>query len=306
MLAIVAPGQGSQTPGMLEPWLAEPGIADLVSALSAASGVDLATLGTTADQETITDTANAQPLIVAASLISATALFGDLPVRRAGVVAGHSVGELAALALAGVVRAEDSVALAARRGSLMADAAGRVPTGMSAVVGGVREDVLEAIEAAGCAPANVNSAQQVVAAGTPEQLAHLAENPSARARVIPLQVAGAFHTEHMAPARDAFAEEAARLSPRDPAVPLLSNREGAVVSSGSDALTRLVTQLTSPVRWDRCMARMAELGVSGIVELAPGGVLTGLAKRELKGVPAVAITSPADLDAARDLIEEIA
>ncbi|MDO5495047.1 MAG: ACP S-malonyltransferase [bacterium] len=303
MLAILAPGQGSQTPGMLEPWLADPGIAALVDSLSEASGVDLAELGTRADQETITDTGNAQPLIVATSIVSALSLLGSLPATSAGVVAGHSVGELSALALSGVLRPQDAVALAARRGALMADAAGRIPTSMSAVVGGQRDEVLEAIEAAGCAPANVNSAQQVVAAGTPEQLAHLAENPPARARVIPLQVAGAFHTEHMSPAVEPFEEAADRLNPRDPAVPLLSNREGAVVASGHDAVARLVSQLTSPVRWDLCMDRMRDLGVGAIIELAPGGVLTGLAKRELKGVPAVALTSPDDLDAARELME---
>lgn len=291
---------------MLEPWMTEPALADLVGRLSDASGIDLLSLGTTADAETITDTANAQPLIVTASILSASALFGDLPATSAGIVAGHSVGELATLAVAGVLKSKDAVRLAARRGALMAEAAALRPTGMSAVVGGDREAVLEAIAAAGASPANVNSSQQVVAAGTPEQLATLAENAPARTRVIPLAVAGAFHTVHMESAQAPFAEVAEGLKPRDPAVPLLSNRDGAVVANGPDAVARLVTQLTSPVRWDLCMDRMRDLGVSAIIELAPGGVLAGLAKRELRGVPAVAIKSPEDLVAARELIEETA
>jgi len=289
---------------MLEPWLEVPGLAELIESLSDAAGLDLAALGTTADAETITDTAHAQPLIVTSAIASAIALCDALPVTRAGVVAGHSVGELAALALAGVLTPQDAVRLAARRGALMAEAAALIPTGMSAVVGGKREEVLEAIAASGCAPANVNSAQQVVAAGTPEQLIHLAEHPPARARVIPLSVAGAFHTAHMSPAQEPFRDVTARLTPHDPAVPLLSNREGAVVANGPDAVARLVTQLTSPVRWDLCMDRMRGLGVTRIIELAPGGVLTGLAKRELRGIPAIAITSPEDLPTARELLEE--
>lgn len=303
MLAIVAPGQGSQTSGMLQAWLEDRKSRELVASLSEAAELDLAMLGTTADTETITDTAIAQPLIVTASLLAATTLFGSLPVTSAGVVAGHSVGELAALAVAGVLSTTEAVTLAARRGTAMGKAAAITRTSMSAVVGGERDDVLAAIAASGASPANVNSAAQIVAAGTPEQLAQLAENPPARARVIPLQVAGAFHTHHMEPARLEFAEIAARLAPRDPVLPLLSNRDGAVVASGGDAIARLVSQITSPVRWDSCMSRMAELGVTGIIELASGGVLTGLAKRELK-IPAVAITSPEDLVTARELMEQ--
>ncbi|HZK05947.1 MAG TPA: ACP S-malonyltransferase [Actinomycetaceae bacterium] len=306
VFAIVAPGQGSQTPGMLRTWLEDPALADLVASFGEAAGLDLVELGTTADAATITDTSNAQPLIVTAALVSATALFGGLPVKPPRVVAGHSVGELSALAVAGVLGGAEAVALAARRGAGMAKAAAAVPSGMSAVVGGRREDVLAAIGDAGCVAANVNSAGQVVAAGTPEQLAHLADNPPARARVIPLQVAGAFHTVHMAPAQATFADDVARLTPSDPSVTLLSNRDGSEVTDGADAVARLVTQLTSPVRWDLCMATMTNLGVTAIIELAPGGVLTGLAKREMKGVPAVAISSPADLDDARELMEQTA
>lgn len=287
---------------MLEPWLADPALAKLLKSFSDAAGLDLAALGTTGDAAAITDTAVAQPLIVAASVLSATALFGALPAVKAGVVGGHSVGELAALTVAGVLTGREAVALAAKRGAAMAAAAALSPTGMSAVIGGEREEVLAAIAASGCAPANMNSAGQVVAAGTTAQLEQLAANPPARARVIPLQVAGAFHTAHMEPARAQFADAVASLLPDDPAVPLLSNRDGAVVASGPDAVARLITQLTSPVRWDLCMARMGDMNVTAIIELAPGGVLTGLAKRELKGVTAVALNSPADLPAARELV----
>ena len=298
MLAVLSPGQGSQTPGMLLPWLEDPALADLVGEMSEAARLDLKTLGTTADAATITDTTVAQPLIVAASLVS----FAALDVSP-GVTAGHSVGELAALAVAGVIAPADAVALAGVRGRAMAGAASAVRSGMSAVVGGAREDVLEAIARSGASVANVNSAAQVVAAGTLEQLADLAANPPARARVIPLAVAGAFHTHLMAGAvaavRAAVRDAVAALEPHDPTVPLLSNRDGAIVTAGRDALDRVVSQITSPVRWDLCSDQLATMGVDGIIELCPGGVLTGLAKRELRGVPACATTSPEDLIAAR-------
>jgi len=294
VLAVLSPGQGSQTPGMLRPWLDDPALDTLVGEMSEAARLDLRTLGTTADAATITDTAVAQPLIVAASLVS----FAALGVTT-DVAAGHSVGELAALAVAGVVTPADAVALAGVRGRAMAEAASAVETGMSAVVGGSRDEVLDAISRAGAVVANVNSGGQVVAAGTPAQLAELAAAPPSRARVIPLAVAGAFHTSYMARAVDAVREAAAALEPHDPTATLLSNRDGAVVETGRDALDRIVSQITSPVRWDLCSERIAALGVGGRVELCPGGVLTGLAKRELRGIPACAITSPDDLDAAR-------
>ncbi|MGM0385618.1 MAG: ACP S-malonyltransferase [Actinomycetota bacterium] len=298
MLAVLSPGQGSQTPGMLQPWLDDPALADLLGEFSEAARLDLRALGTTADAETIRDTAVAQPLIVAASLLAYSAL-----AVRPGVAAGHSVGELAALAVAGVLEPRDAVALASTRGRAMADDAATTPTGMSAVVGGVREDVLAAIEQAGAVAANVNSATQVVAAGTPEQLERLSELAPARSRVIPLQVAGAFHTPHMARAQEVVRAAAGELLPQDPAVPLLSNRDGEAATSGQDALDRIVSQMTSPVRWDLCSDRLATDGVTGIVELNPGGVLTGLAKRELRGVPAIALNSPVDLEAARAVAE---
>lgn len=301
MLAIVSPGQGSQTPGMLSPWLEDPVLGDLLEGMSDAARIDLRALGTTADAETIKDTAVAQPLIVATALLSWAAL--DLPLPD--VTAGHSVGELAALGLARVLSPHDAVALAGVRGRAMADAAALLPTGMSAVVGGDRAEVAAVIAATGAVLANVNSAAQVVAAGTPLQLAKLAENAPARARVIPLAVAGAFHTQHMAPAQEVVRAAVADLVPSDPATMLLSNRDGAPVSSGTDALQRIVSQITSPVRWDLCTAALQAAGVNALIELAPGGVLTGLAKRELRGVPAVAVTSPADLDAARSVAKGV-
>lgn len=302
VLAIVSPGQGSQTPGMLSPWLEDSSLAHLLEGMSDAARLDLRALGTTADAQAIKDTSVAQPLIVAASLLSWAAL--DLPLPD--VAAGHSVGELAALAVARVLSPLDAVALAGVRGRAMADAAALQPTGMSAVVGGDRAAVLEAITAAGAETANVNSAGQVVAAGSPEQLAALAANPPARARVIPLAVAGAFHTRHMAPAQAVVRDAVAALRPADPATTLLSNRDGLPVTTGAEALERIVAQITSPVRWDLCSAYLQEHAAAGIVELCPGGVLTGLAKRELRGVPAVAITSPGDIDAARELAKGLA
>ena len=307
VLALLCPGQGAQKPGMLTPWLADPASADRLAAWSDALGLDLVHLGTQADAETIKDTAIAQPLIVAASLLSYLALrdeAGGHDVPVGAVVAGHSVGELSAAAVAGVLSADDALTLVRERGRAMAQAAAVTPTGMSAVVGGTPESVAEALDAAGVTAANVNGGGQVVAAGTLDQLAALAENPPARARVIPLAVAGAFHTGHMAPALDAVRATAATLTPADPApgFTLLSNRDGAAVSDGADAVARIVAQVANPVRWDLCCETMLELGVTGAVELCPGGVLTGLAKRTLKGVEALAITGPDDLPAARDLI----
>lgn len=299
MRAIVAPGQGSQTPGMLSAWLTDPQSAALLREWSEASQIDLEHLGTEADAATIQDTAVAQPLIVATALLSHAALGSPLP----DVTAGHSVGELAALAIAGVLTPAEAVTLAAIRGKAMAEAAAAVSTSMSAVVGGVREDVLAAIAAAGASVANVNSSGQVVAAGTPEQLAALAAAPPERTRVVPLAVAGAFHTEFMASAVGAVERAVATLSPAAPRTRLLSNRDGAIVDDGGEALDRIVTQITSPVRWDLCSSTLADLGTQSLIELAPAGVLTGLAKRELK-ISTLAIKSPDDLDAASALLTE--
>lgn len=298
VLVLVAPGQGAQTPGFLAPWLELPGLADQLAAWSEVAGLDLIAYGTTADADEIRDTAVAQPLLVAAALAAAQAL-GAEP----DLLAGHSVGELATAALAGVITPEQALALVRERGQAMARAAAVTRTGMTAVLGGVEADVLAALDKHGLTPANINGAGQIVAGGTLEQLAAFKEEAPARARLIPLSVAGAFHTEHMAPAVADMRAAASAISPSDPEVKLLSNADGQVVTSGTDLMERLVAQVSAPVRWDACMATMAELGVTKMIELLPGGTLTGLAKRGLKGVETVALKTPDDLDAARELIK---
>ncbi len=302
VLAIVCPGQGSQTPGFLSPWLELPAVAGQLAALSEVAGIDLIAHGTTSDAETIKDTAVAQPLIVAAGLVAASALLdaplAELPV----VVAGHSVGEITAAALTGTLSDDDAMRFVRERANTMAAAAAATPTGMSAVVGGDPEDVLAAIAAAGLTPANMNSKGQTVAAGTLEQLAVLAANPPAKARVIPLAVAGAFHTSHMAPAVAALTALRPSITAHNPSVPLLSNYDGAVVGSGEDALSSLIAQVSRPVRWDLCMDTMSAMGVTSLIELAPAGTLTGLAKRGMSGVATVAVKTPDDLASAKELL----
>jgi [acyl-carrier-protein] S-malonyltransferase len=307
MLFIAAPGQGAQTPGFLSPWLELPGFADRLQAWSELAGCDLIRCGTTADADEIRDTAVAQPLLVAAAIAAALdqVVTGAHPVSRQSVgVAGHSVGELAAGALAGVITPEDAMRLVRVRAAGMAAAAATEQTGMTAILGGDEEAVLAAIEAQGLTPANVNGAGQIVAAGTMAQLEAFAANPPAGARLRPLSVAGAFHTHHMAPAVAALAAEAAGLKPEDPTQPLLSNRDGAVVKSGPEWLDRIINQVSSPVRWDLCVQTMESLGVTALIELPPAGTLTGLAKRALRGVRLVALKTPDDLNDARALLAE--
>ena len=305
VLAIVCPGQGSQTPGFLAPWLELPSVAGQLASLSEIAGIDLTAHGTTSDEETIKDTAVAQPLIVAAGLVTAKALFdvelGTLPV----ILAGHSVGEITASALAGVLTETEAMTFVRERANGMAAAAAATPTGMSAVVGGDPADVLAAIEACGLTPANVNGAGQTVAAGTLEQLKALAENPPAKARVIPLKVAGAFHTSHMSPAVAALQALRPSLHPRNPQVPLLSNFDGAEVTDGGAAVDSLIAQVSRPVRWDRCMETLVARGVTGVIELAPAGTLAGLAKRGMPGVKTVTVKTPDDLSAALALFAEL-
>ena len=304
MLAIVCPGQGSQSPGFLAPWLELDGTADLLGRLSETAGMDLAEHGTVSDEQTIKDTAVAQRLIVAAGLVSAQALDVDAVGGEQVLMAGHSVGEITAAALAGVLTAEEAAALVKVRADGMAEAAAATPTGMAAVVGGDQDEVLAALERHGLAPANVNGAGQTVAAGTAEQLAALGGDAPAKARVIPLKVAGAFHTEFMASAVPALTEHVAGLAPAEPRVALLSNRDGEAVASGADALERIVGQVTRPVRWDLCMEAMAARGVTGILEVLPGGTLTGLAKRGLRGTAVCALKTPDDLPTAAEFIAE--
>ncbi|WP_375474797.1 acyltransferase domain-containing protein [uncultured Jatrophihabitans sp.] len=300
MIAVFAPGQGAQSPGMLSPWLELPGVADQLAEFSEATGLDLVRLGTTADAEEIKDTAVTQPLLVALGVIAAGQL--GFPESEERVVAGHSVGELTAAVVSGALTPVDAVALAGRRGAEMAAACALTPTGMSAVLGGEPAVVLAALDAIGLSPANRNGAGQIVAAGALDALEKLAAEPPAGARVRPLQVAGAFHTHFMAPAEQALAAFASTLAFADPRPILLSNADGAGVVGGPDLLARLVRQVTLPVRWDLCLQNCRELDVSAVVELAPGGVLAGIAKRELPGVEIVAVKTPADLDKARTLV----
>ncbi|WP_106253060.1 ACP S-malonyltransferase [Allonocardiopsis opalescens] len=304
MLVTLAPGQGAQVPGFLSPWLDLPGVADRLGWWSAVTGLDLVRYGTTAEAEEIRDTAVAQPLLVSAGLAAAEAVFGGLPeaAGRSGAVAGHSVGELTAAALAGVLSPEAALVFVRERGRGMAEAAAKAETGMTAVLGGDRDEVLAAIERHGLTPANDNGSGQLVAAGSAEGLAAFMADPPPRARLRALPVAGAFHTEHMAPAVERLASLAAGMAPADPATRLLSNRDGAVVDSGRELLERLVRQVSSPVRWDLCTETLRALGVTAIIELPPAGTLVGLAKRALPGVELLACKTPDDLDRAHELL----
>lgn len=295
MLAITCPGQGAQKTGFLSSFLELDTFSAQIDELSTASGIDLRLHGTESDDETIKDTAVAQPLLVA----SAVACAAELGVSPA-VVAGHSVGEIAAAQIAGIFTPADAMAFVKVRADGMAAAAAVTPTGMSAVVGGQPEDVLAAIEAAGASPANVNGGGQTVAAGSLEALETLAENPPERARVIPLAVAGAFHTEFMAPATADLDAAASAMEVSDPSVSILSNSDGTAVEAGREYVDRLVKQVTNPVRWDLCQETLLNSGVTGMIELVPGGTLTGIARRAMKGVETFAIKSAADLDGARE------
>lgn len=295
MISLLAPGQGSQTPGMLAEWLELPGAAEQIAAWSEISGLDLATLGTTATAEEITDTAVTQPLVVATTLLAFAELAKrGLPAKT--VVAGHSVGEIAAYAIAGVISPDDAVMLAAVRGAEMAKACAAEPTGMSAVLGGEEAEVLARLEALELIAANRNAAGQIVAAGALAALEKLAEDPPEKARVRQLATAGAFHTHYMASAMDGYAAAAAQVVASDPTTTLLSNVDGKPVASAADAMGKLVAQMTRPVRWDLCTKTMGELNTSAIVEFPPAGTLTGIAKRELRGVATHAVKTPADLD----------
>lgn len=296
VIALLAPGQGSQSPGMLGPWLELDGARERVAAWSQTTGLDLLRLGCAAGADEIKDTAVTQPLVVALSLLAAEELGRHVELPADTPVAGHSVGELAAAAIAGVLSADDAVAFAAVRGRAMAEACAAEPTGMSAVLGGDPDEVLAVLERLGLEPANRNGAGQIVAAGPKDALEALGEERPDRSRVMPLPVAGAFHTRFMAPAERTLAEHAAGLTPQDPSRPLLSNADGEVVTDGAEVLRRLVAQVTKPVRWDSCMAGLRELSVTATVELPPAGTLSGLVKRELTGTMAAVLREPADLE----------
>lgn len=301
VIVVACPGQGSQTPGFLAPWLELDGVAEQLAAYSEAAEVDLIAHGTTSDADTIRDTRIAQPLIVAASMI-ATQQIVSRAQRTGDGLAGHSVGELAALNAAGVISSEDAMRLVGIRGRAMADAAALTPTGMSAVLGGDEEAVLALLTELDLTPANYNVAGQIVAAGTLENLAKLTESAPRGVRVMPLQVAGAFHTSFMTPAVESLRAAIAEVAHSDPDRTLWSNRDGAVVTDGQDALDRIVTQVSSPVRWDLCMESFLAAGITGFIEVAPAGALVGLAKRGMRGVPHVAVKTPDDLEAAVALL----
>ncbi len=304
MLVIVAPGQGAQTPGFITPWLEQPGFRERFSWLSLCSGLDLVRLGTEGSAEEITDTAVAQPLLVAAGLVSLLSLFPH-PSDAYGKVAagaGHSVGEITAATAAGVMTAEQAMIFVRERGRAMAKASATTPTGMTAVLGGDPQVVLDSIDNHGLTPANANATGQIVAAGTLEQLAAFQADPPEGARLRPLQVAGAFHTHHMEPAVEVLRGLSRAITTHDPRLRLLSNKDGAVVHNGRDALSRIVDQVANPVRWDLCMRTMADLGVTAVIELPPAGTLTALAKRALPGIETLALKTPEDIPAALDLV----
>jgi [acyl-carrier-protein] S-malonyltransferase len=303
VIVVVAPGQGSQTPGFLEPWLAEERFRSHLERIADAVSIDLVAHGTTSDADTIRDTAVAQPLIVAAGLLTLSALFADGRRDLIAGVAGHSVGELTAAAAAGILSETDAVMFVRERGAAMAAAAAITPTGMSAVLGGDEDELLARLAELGLEPANFNGGGQIVVAGALDALAALKENPVPGTRVIPLQVAGAFHTRYMQPAVERLRAVAAQLVVNDPTLPIWSNFDGAQVTSGVAFVDALVGQVSSPVRWDATMESFHGAGVTGIIELAPAGALVGLAKRGLKGVPTIAVKTPDDLAAAFDLID---
>ncbi|HVQ17511.1 MAG TPA: acyltransferase domain-containing protein [Actinomycetes bacterium] len=305
MLVIVAPGQGAQSPGFLTPWLELPGFEDRLRWLSACAGMDLIHYGTNADAETIRDTAVAQPLLVGAGLVALLSLFPHPTdaYKLVGIGAGHSVGEITAAAAAGVLSAEQAMVLVRERGKAMAQAAAMEETGMTAVLGGEQATVLASIDKHSLTAANNNGSGQIVAAGSLTQLAAFQDDPPEGAKLRPLSVAGAFHTHYMQPAVTVLAEYARAVSTHDARTRLLSNADGVVVQSGREYLKRLVLQVSNPVRWDLCMHTMGELGVTALIEIPPAGTLAGLAKRALPGVEIVALKTPDDLEAARDLVE---
>jgi [acyl-carrier-protein] S-malonyltransferase len=306
VLAIVAPGQGAQTPGFLEPWLEDPAFESRLHWLSAVAGLDLAHYGAKADADTIRDTAIAQPLLVASSLLAALAVFPHPAdaFNKMGAAAGHSVGEIAAAVGVGVISAEQAMVLVRERGKAMAAAAQNTATSMTAVLGGDRDEVLAKIAEHGLTAANDNGPGQIVAAGTVEELAAFAADPPAKARLIPLSVAGAFHTRHMEPAVHTLAGYARAVTTHDPRSRLISNRDGQIVHDGQEVLRRLVQQVNAPVRWDLCMQTMADLQVTGILEMPPAGTLTGIAKRALKGVETFALKTPDQLEDARAFVDK--
>lgn len=304
VIVIACPGQGSQTPGFLDPWLTDASAREAIERFSDEAGLDLAKHGTVSDAETIRNTAVAQPLIVAAGIIALNALRAEAAPDAFGGIAGHSVGEITAAYGAGILTDADAMSFVSERAVAMAEAAAATPTGMCAVLGGDQDEVVAHVQTLGLEPANYNGGGQIVVAGALDALARLADEPLKGTRVIPLQVAGAFHTRYMEPARDWLAKAGRTVAPTDPSLRIWTNRDGGVVESGADFFELMIGQVASPVRWDLCMESFAASGITGLIELAPAGALVGLARRGLKGVPTVAIKTPDDLPAALDLIAQ--
>jgi [acyl-carrier-protein] S-malonyltransferase len=299
VLAIIAPGQGSQTPGMLNSWIHNPALKELIVSWSAAIDLDLLHLGTVADADEIKDTANAQPLIVATSLLGAHAL----GIKSFSVTSGHSVGELAAAALSGAISESDALRIVRARGIEMAKAAAMSPAGMSAVLGGDRTEVLATIASLKLVAANDNGAGQIVAAGDLQALEALNENPPAGSRVRALAVAGAFHTQFMQTAVEPLRTLATTVTIHPVSIQVVSNKDGQVVTDGAEVLNRIVNQIANPVRWDLCMETLKSLGVTGVIELPPAGTLVGLLKRAASEIETFALKSADDVQAAREFAE---
>jgi len=301
MIAIACPGQGSQKPGFLNEWLELPEFRHVFSELAESISLDLIKHGTVSDEETIRDTAIAQPLIVASSLASAQLL----KLSKVSGVAGHSVGEVSAAGIAGIINFKSAMGLVNIRAKAMAKAAAAAEQSMAAILGGDQDLVIAKLEELDLAGANFNGAGQIVAAGSKSAIASLVQSPPEGSKVIPLSVAGAFHTKFMEPAVDELEAYTNELAVQDPAITIWSNNSGQAVSSGKEFIQLLVGQVANSVRWDLCMQAMATAGVTGVIEVSPAGTLAGLAKRGMPGVEIVALKSPADLDAANTLIERL-
>lgn len=304
MIVVVCPGQGSQAPGFLSPWLELPKFKNSLLAMQEASGIDLVTHGTLSDADTIRDTAIAQPLIVAAGVATLAAMLDGKSAADAGIagVSGHSVGEITAAVVSGVFDAETGIKFVNERGQAMAKAAALEASSMAAVLGGDQAEVEAKLASLELEPANYNGSGQIVAAGTAAAISELQANPVAGTRVIPLQVAGAFHTRFMKPAVETLRNYSQSIQINNPSISLWSNNAGQKVTSGTEFVELLVNQVSSPVRWDLCMEAMVKAGVTGIIELAPAGTLVGLAKRAMPGIESVAVKTPENLEAALSLI----
>jgi [acyl-carrier-protein] S-malonyltransferase len=288
---------------MLSSWLQNDDSLALIKQFSEICETNLLKLGTTADQSEVTATNNAQTLLASLAFLSADKLNWEKFQRI--IFSGHSVGELSASCLAGFYSMQDAMQLVSVRGKAMAEAATSSQiTGMSAVLGGKKEEVIKHIQKYNLVSANVNSEGQIIASGLLTDLERLAENPPDSTKVRRLDVAGAFHSEFMKPAEAKLAQKFNQINLNEPGFRYISNKDGSVVTKSSDLKNRLVSQISSPVRWDMCQATMKDLGVTGMLELAPGGVLTGIAKREMPGVELFAIKSPGDITAAQDFIDK--